>query len=193
MFLVDFSCAGKQPNSFYINEKLKNGTSKLPCSSWLQFTCQIFRQAHVCTGFFFSYFLSFTFRSYLADLVHLLLPVLDEQHTLLQAAQILQATLTRMLLKETQTQVKFKHLFRLWIEVQEIYEFEINQEYVVYLWGSGEAVGFGSSAGGRAVGLDALLRQVPAYGTDGAALGGAAVLHLQQHAHPCRGAGFKKK
>lgn len=31
--------------------------------------------------------------SYLADLVHLLLPVIDELHTLLQAAQVLQAAL----------------------------------------------------------------------------------------------------
>lgn len=40
--------------------------------------------------------------SHLADLVHLLLPVIDEVHALLQAAQILQAVLTGILLQETQ-------------------------------------------------------------------------------------------
>lgn len=53
--------------------------------------------------------------SYPADSVHLLLPLLDELHTLLQAAQILQAVLTRMFL-----QVKFKYLFALWIFIKGI-------------------------------------------------------------------------
>lgn len=53
----------------------------------------------------------------------------------------------------------------------------------------GEVVG--GSAGDRAVGLDALLRQVPANGPDGAALGGAAV--LQQRVHFCRGNRFRRE
>lgn len=40
---------------------------------------------------------------YLANLVHLLLPVLEELHALLQAAQILQAALARLLLRLRQT------------------------------------------------------------------------------------------
>lgn len=44
--------------------------------------------------------------SHPADSIHLLLPLLDELHTLLQAAQILQAFLTRMFL-----QIQFKCLF----------------------------------------------------------------------------------
>lgn len=35
---------------------------------------------------------------YLADLVHLFFPLLDEEHAVLQAAQILEVTLTRLLL-----------------------------------------------------------------------------------------------
>lgn len=51
----------------------------------------------------------------------------------------------------------------------------------------GEAVGVEGSAGGRAVSLDTLHRQGPAYGPDGAALGGAAVLRLQHYGPLCRG------
>lgn len=51
----------------------------------------------------------------------------------------------------------------------------------------GEAVGVEGSAGGRAVSLDTLHRQGPAYGPDGAALGGAAVLRLQLYGPLCRG------
>lgn len=53
----------------------------------------------------------------------------------------------------------------------------------------GEAVGVEGSAGGRAVSLDTLHRQGPAYGPDGAALGGAAVLRLQHYGPLCRGGG----
>lgn len=63
-------------------------------------------------------------------------------------------------------------------------------KHVVYLWLFIEAVG--GPAGDRAVRLAAFIMggQVPAYGPDGTALGGAAVLPRQQHAHLCRG---KKK
>lgn len=53
------------------------------------------------------YFL-LSLESYLAYLVHLLLPVMDELHTLLQAAEVLQAGLTSVLLQRlTQSLLQF--------------------------------------------------------------------------------------
>ena len=41
--------------------------------------------------------------SYLADVVHLGLPVVDELHTILQAAEVLQAVLSGVLPEDTHT------------------------------------------------------------------------------------------